>query len=78
MLFIDLSSSQQELARLENENIFMQSLIEERDQEIKTIQSQMVEVNQLFVDLRNIVAEQREFVGTYLDKTLFSLLLLTT
>jgi t-SNARE complex subunit (syntaxin) len=68
-LSLSLSSSQQELARLENESIFMQNLIEERDQEIKTIQSQMVDINQLFVDLHNLVAQQREFVGTYFERT---------
>jgi t-SNARE complex subunit (syntaxin) len=47
----------------------MQNLIEERDQEIKTIQSQMVDINQLFVDLHNLVAQQREFVGTYFERT---------
>lgn len=59
---IEAERRQQELARLENESIFMQNLIEERDQEIKAIQSQMVEVNQLFVDLNSLVAQQREFV----------------
>ncbi|KAH7288047.1 hypothetical protein KP509_31G009300 [Ceratopteris richardii] len=48
----------QELIQLENEVVFNEAIIEEREQGIKDIQQQIVEVNEIFKDLAVLVHEQ--------------------
>lgn len=48
----------QELVQLENEVVFNEAIIEERDQGIKDIQQQIGEVNEIFKDLAVLVHEQ--------------------
>ncbi|KAH7286055.1 hypothetical protein KP509_33G056700 [Ceratopteris richardii] len=48
----------QELIQLENEVVFNEAIIEERDQGIKDIQQQIGEVNEIFKDLAHMVREQ--------------------
>lgn len=47
----------QEFFQLENEVVFNEAIIEERDQGIKEIQDQIVEVNEIFKDLAVLVNE---------------------
>eukprot|EP00250_Pteridium_aquilinum_P006247 c16205_g1_i2 orf=379-1215(-) len=48
----------QELVQLENEVLFNEAIIEEREQGIKDIQQQIGEVNEIFKDLAVLVHEQ--------------------
>ncbi|GLJ54170.1 hypothetical protein SUGI_1160950 [Cryptomeria japonica] len=48
----------QEFFQLENEVVFNEAIIEERDQGIKEIHDQIVEVNEIFKDLAVLVNEQ--------------------
>ncbi|XP_050222949.1 syntaxin-22-like [Mercurialis annua] len=53
-----LDSKRQEIVLLDNEVVFNEALIEEREQGIKEIQQQITEVNEIFKDLAVLVHEQ--------------------
>ncbi|KAL9241831.1 hypothetical protein vseg_015895 [Gypsophila vaccaria] len=53
-----LEQKRQELVLLDNEIVFNESIIEEREQGIKEIQGQIGEVNEIFKDLAVLVHEQ--------------------
>lgn len=53
----------EKLMRTQDEREFQDSLISERDAQIRTIQGQMVEVNDIFKDLARLVEDQGEMVG---------------
>ena len=53
---------QEQYLTVENDREWMDSLIEERDQEIKTIQSQMSEVNEIFKDLHQLVTIHEDMI----------------
>jgi len=56
--------------KLDKERDFQDAIIHEREDEIKAIQQQMREVNDIFKDLANIVQEQGEMVDSiYLNIT---------
>jgi len=52
------SSRKQQLLQLENEREFNDALIHDREMGIKQIESAVVEVNEIFTDLANLVHEQ--------------------
>ncbi|KAK4788312.1 hypothetical protein SAY86_019631 [Trapa natans] len=58
-----IESRRQAFVELENEIVFNEALIEEREQGIQEIQQQIVEVNEIFKDLALLVREQ----GTMID-----------
>uniref|UniRef100_A0A0C9S859 TSA: Wollemia nobilis Ref_Wollemi_Transcript_5736_1229 transcribed RNA sequence n=1 Tax=Wollemia nobilis TaxID=56998 RepID=A0A0C9S859_9CONI len=53
-----IESRRQEVLQLENEVVFNEAIIDERDQGIKEIQQQIGEVNEIFKDLAVLVHEQ--------------------
>lgn len=53
----------QEVLLLDNEIVFNEALIEERDQGIQDIQQQIGEVNEIFKDLAVLVHEQGVMIG---------------
>lgn len=53
----------QEVIMLENEVVFNEAVIEERDQGILEIQQQIGEVNDIFKDLAVLVQEQGVMIG---------------
>ncbi|XP_028100428.1 syntaxin-22-like isoform X2 [Camellia sinensis] len=53
-----VQSKRQEVAMLENDIVFDEAIIEEREQGIKEIQQQIGEVNEIFKDLAVLVHEQ--------------------
>eukprot|EP01126_Amoeba_proteus_P035099 TRINITY_DN3527_c0_g3_i2.p1 TRINITY_DN3527_c0_g3~~TRINITY_DN3527_c0_g3_i2.p1 ORF type:complete len:295 (-),score=70.44 TRINITY_DN3527_c0_g3_i2:120-1004(-) len=53
---------QQQYLKIESEREFQDTIIRERDEEIKIIQAQMIEVNDIFKDLAKLVDEQSELV----------------
>ncbi len=55
-------SRQEQYLAVENDREWMDSMIEERDQEIKTIQSQMSEVNEIFKDLHQLVTIHEDMI----------------
>jgi syntaxin 7 len=48
---------------LDNEIVFNEAVIEERDQGIKEIQDQISEVNEIFKDLAVLVHDQGAMIG---------------
>jgi len=52
------ASRKQQLMQLENDREFNDALIEDREKDIKKIEKSIVEVNEIFTDLANIVQEQ--------------------
>ncbi|CAA2999294.1 syntaxin-22-like [Olea europaea var. sylvestris] len=55
-------SNRQEVIHLENEIVFNEAIIEEREQGIKEIQQQIGEVNEIFKDLAVLVHEQGSLI----------------
>lgn len=53
---------QQQFSRLESEREFQDSLIHDRDQEIRAIQAQMLEINEITKNVATLVDEQGEIV----------------
>jgi len=53
----------QELVFLDNEIVFNEAIIEERDQGIQEIQHQIIEVNEIFKDLAVLVHDQGAMIG---------------
>jgi len=53
----------QELVFLDNEIVFNEAIIEERDQGIQEIQHQITEVNEIFKDLAVLVHDQGAMLG---------------
>jgi len=53
----------QELVFLDNEIVFNEAIIEERDQGIQEIQHQITEVNEIFKDLAVLVHDQGAMIG---------------
>ncbi|XP_078438974.1 syntaxin-22-like isoform X1 [Wolffia australiana] len=62
-LLVESRSSRQELLHLDNEIVFNEAIIEEREQGIQEIQQQISEVNEIFKDLAVLVNDQ----GTLID-----------
>jgi syntaxin 7 len=60
--FIESSRRQEQYLAVENDREWMDNMIEERDQEIKTIQSQMSEVNDIFKDLHQLVTIHEDMI----------------
>eukprot|EP00029_Vermamoeba_vermiformis_P011425 TRINITY_DN6279_c0_g1_i1.p1 TRINITY_DN6279_c0_g1~~TRINITY_DN6279_c0_g1_i1.p1 ORF type:complete len:291 (-),score=99.23 TRINITY_DN6279_c0_g1_i1:85-957(-) len=60
--FIESSRRQEQYLAVENDREWMDSMIEERDSEIKTIQSQMSEVNEIFKDLHQLVTIHEDMI----------------
>jgi syntaxin 7 len=57
--------------QLENETVFNEAVIEEREQGIRDIHQQIGEVNELFKDLAVLVHEQGYMIGSYdIDKNI--------
>lgn len=56
-------SSRQEVLQLDNEIVFNEAIIEEREQGIQEIQHQIGEVNEIFKDLAVLVHEQGVMIG---------------
>lgn len=59
----------QELVLLDNEIVFNEAIIEEREQGIKEIQSQIGQVNEIFMDLAVLTHEQGVVIGKMLQYT---------
>jgi hypothetical protein len=55
----------QELVFLDNEIVFNEAIIEERDQGIQEIQHQITEVNEIFKDLAVLVHDQGAMIGMW-------------
>ena len=53
----------QELVFLDNEIVFNEAIIEERDQGIQEIQHQITEVNEIFKGLAVLVHDQGAMIG---------------
>ena len=53
----------QDLVFLDNEIVFNEAIIEERDQGIQEIQHQITEVNEIFKDLAVLVHDQGGMIG---------------
>jgi hypothetical protein len=53
----------QDVILLDNEIVFNEAIIEEREQGIKEIQHQISEVNEIFKDLAVLVHEQGAMIG---------------
>eukprot|EP01132_Coremiostelium_polycephalum_P005037 gene5037-6268_t len=51
------SSRRQQLAQIESEREYHNSIIQEREEGIKQIEQSIVEINEIFLDLSNLVAE---------------------
>lgn len=60
-----LESRRQELVFLDNEIVFNEAVIEERDQGIQEIQHQITEVNEIFKDLAVLVHDQGQMIGMW-------------
>jgi syntaxin 7 len=57
--------NRQELVFLDNEIVFNEAIIEERDQGIQEIQHQITEVNEIFKDLAVLVHDQGAMIGVW-------------
>eukprot|EP01132_Coremiostelium_polycephalum_P002343 gene2343-2891_t len=58
------SSRRQQLAQVESEREYQNSIIQERDEGIKKIEQSIVEINEIFLDLSNLVSEQGVMLNT--------------
>jgi hypothetical protein len=58
----------QELVFLDNEIVFNEAIIEERDQGIQEVQHQITEVNEIFKDLAVLVHDQGAMIGMWCDR----------
>lgn len=56
---------------LDNEIVFNEAIIEERDQGIKEVQQQIGEVNEIFKDLAVLVHDQGAIIGKSFSFNLF-------
>ena len=54
-----------EVLQLDNEIVFNEAIIEERDQAIQDIQQQIGEVHEAFKDLATLVHSQGGIIGTF-------------
>jgi syntaxin 7 len=59
----------QEFIQLENETVYNEAVIEEREQGIREIHTQIGEVNEIFKDLAVLVHEQGYMIGTWCNQT---------
>ena len=50
--------------QLDNDSQFVQSMIEDREQDINNIAQSIEEINGIFVDLAQLVNEQSPMIGT--------------
>lgn len=50
--------------QLDNDSQFVQSMIEDREQDIHNIAQSIEEINGIFVDLAQLVNEQSPMIGT--------------
>jgi hypothetical protein len=60
---LDLNICRQDFLQLENEVVFNEAVIEEREQGIQEIHQQIGEVNEIFKDLAVLVNEQGYMIG---------------
>ncbi len=60
---LDLNICRQDFFQLENEVVFNEAVIEEREQGIQEIHQQIGEVNEIFKDLAVLVNEQGYMIG---------------
>lgn len=58
----------QDFIQLENETVFNEAVIEEREQGIREIHQQIGEVNEIFKDLAVLVHEQGYMIGTLYNR----------
>lgn len=56
----------QEVLQLDNEIVYNEAIIEEREQAIQDIQQQIGEVHEVFKDLATLVHSQGIIIGKYL------------
>lgn len=61
--FFNYFGCRQEVLLLDNEIVFNEAIIEEREQGIQEIQQQIGEVNEIFKDLAVLVHEQGVMIG---------------
>lgn len=61
--FLNYLGCRQEVLLLDNEIVFNEAIIEEREQGIQEIQQQIGEVNEIFKDLAVLVHEQGAMIG---------------
>jgi t-SNARE complex subunit (syntaxin) len=62
LTLVIFENRQEQYLAVENDREWMDNMIEERDQEIKTIQSQMSEVNDIFKDLHQLVTIHEDMI----------------
>lgn len=62
-LYFRYVTCRQEVLLLDNEIVFNEAIIEEREQGIQEIQQQIGEVNEIFKDLAVLVHEQGAMIG---------------
>jgi hypothetical protein len=60
---LNLNVCRQDFLQLENEVVFNEAVIEEREQGIREIHQQIGEVNEIFKDLAVLVNEQGYMIG---------------
>lgn len=58
-------SCRQEVLQLDNEIVYNEAIIEEREQAIQDIQEQIGEVHEIFKDLATLVHSQGVVIGKY-------------
>ncbi|GAM20588.1 hypothetical protein SAMD00019534_037630 [Acytostelium subglobosum LB1] len=58
------ASRRQQLAQIESQREYQNSIIQERDEGIRQIEQSISEINEIFVDLSNMVAEQGVMLNT--------------
>lgn len=61
----------QEILQLDNEIVFNEAIIEEREQGIQEIQQQIGEVNEIFKDLAVLVHDQGIMIGEFMQTCIF-------
>lgn len=59
----------QDFIQLENETVYNEAVIEEREQGIREIHTQIGEVNEIFKDLAVLVHEQGYMIGMWRNQT---------
>ncbi|EFA75608.1 syntaxin 7 [Heterostelium album PN500] len=58
------ASRRQQLAQIESEREYQNSIIQEREEGIRQIEQSIVEINEIFMDLSNMVSEQGVMLNT--------------
>eukprot|EP01133_Synstelium_polycarpum_P009023 gene9023-10583_t len=71
------ASRRQQLAQIESEREYQNSIIQERDEGIRQIEQSITEINEIFLDLSNLVSEQGVMLNT-IEHSLESTVMNTT